>query len=322
MAVSAFRSMNLSITTSPVLGREAGHHPYPKRSFPKRSTKRVRTGCWTCRSRHLKCDESYPVCTPCQKSNRFCDPVRGVRLRGWKLKTWEIPEEVKCIGPIGFVDETRDIVREYDAQGIINGGMEAYGWHSEEESVIKESVSPIYGSNSHEITTSSATSHRSHTFSHSMDWTSGTQTPSDRQAKASKPKSVIRPHFLAPPWTGSSHTQHETHSQNPEHPLTNGEELQIFQAFVNDIARWMDTMTSVKYVRVSPRSTSTDTLVLAYNSISRSADPNTSKRHSCLRYQTSSSAQSKRMGCSYGHEVLQRGNNRAAYTHSKQRSRG
>lgn len=40
--------------------------------------KRVRTGCLTCRERHLKCDEGTPDCQNCRKSSRVCK--RGVRL--------------------------------------------------------------------------------------------------------------------------------------------------------------------------------------------------------------------------------------------------
>lgn len=40
--------------------------------------KRVRTGCLTCRERHLKCDEGLPNCQNCRKSSRICK--RGVRL--------------------------------------------------------------------------------------------------------------------------------------------------------------------------------------------------------------------------------------------------
>jgi hypothetical protein len=40
--------------------------------------KRVRTGCLTCRERHLKCDEGLPNCQNCRKSSRTCK--RGVRL--------------------------------------------------------------------------------------------------------------------------------------------------------------------------------------------------------------------------------------------------
>lgn len=51
--------------------------------------KRVRTGCLTCRNRHLKCDEATPVCMNCQKSNRKCE--RGVRLNFIDLKVEQPP---------------------------------------------------------------------------------------------------------------------------------------------------------------------------------------------------------------------------------------
>lgn len=41
--------------------------------------KRVRTGCRTCRERHLKCDEGEPECNNCLKSNRDCK--RGLELK-------------------------------------------------------------------------------------------------------------------------------------------------------------------------------------------------------------------------------------------------
>jgi hypothetical protein len=41
-------------------------------------SRRVRTGCLTCRERHLKCDEGTPDCNNCRKSSRECK--RGLRL--------------------------------------------------------------------------------------------------------------------------------------------------------------------------------------------------------------------------------------------------
>lgn len=34
--------------------------------------KRTRTGCYTCRSRRVKCDETLPICDRCRKGNRNC----------------------------------------------------------------------------------------------------------------------------------------------------------------------------------------------------------------------------------------------------------
>lgn len=37
-----------------------------------RGALRSRGGCWTCRSRHKKCDEEKPDCRACRKSGRAC----------------------------------------------------------------------------------------------------------------------------------------------------------------------------------------------------------------------------------------------------------
>lgn len=52
----------------------------PERAAPPvvAKSRRVRTGCLTCRERHLKCDEAVPDCLNCRKSSRECK--RGVRL--------------------------------------------------------------------------------------------------------------------------------------------------------------------------------------------------------------------------------------------------
>lgn len=59
--------------------------PSPVMSKPRR----VRTGCLTCRNRHLKCDEAMPICLNCRKSNRKCE--RGVRLNFIDLKVEQPP---------------------------------------------------------------------------------------------------------------------------------------------------------------------------------------------------------------------------------------
>ncbi|CAG8981908.1 hypothetical protein HYALB_00009163 [Hymenoscyphus albidus] len=42
---------------------------------------RSRTGCITCRSRKLKCDESKPICGQCKKGSRECQPSEGIAFR-------------------------------------------------------------------------------------------------------------------------------------------------------------------------------------------------------------------------------------------------
>ena len=40
--------------------------------------RRTRSGCVTCRDRHIKCDEGVPVCNNCLRLRRVC--YRGLRL--------------------------------------------------------------------------------------------------------------------------------------------------------------------------------------------------------------------------------------------------
>lgn len=49
-----------------------------KRKSNSGKNSRTRSGCLTCRDRHMKCDEQQPVCKNCIKSKRKC--YRGVRL--------------------------------------------------------------------------------------------------------------------------------------------------------------------------------------------------------------------------------------------------
>ncbi len=83
--------------------------------------KRVRTGCLTCRSRHLKCDEGTPICLNCRKSHRECE--RGIRLNFIDTTTPKAP--IYLIPPthdwqVTFQDESREIADEY------KGGLAKY----------------------------------------------------------------------------------------------------------------------------------------------------------------------------------------------------
>ncbi|KAI5799580.1 hypothetical protein FPQ18DRAFT_365693 [Pyronema domesticum] len=82
--------------------------------------KRVRTGCLTCRERHLKCDEGTPDCQNCRKSNRTCK--RGVRLNFIDIQTEQPPFVVPISHEwkIDFQDESREIASEYA------GGVKRY----------------------------------------------------------------------------------------------------------------------------------------------------------------------------------------------------
>ncbi|KAI1134807.1 hypothetical protein F5Y05DRAFT_200827 [Hypoxylon sp. FL0543] len=82
-------------------------------------SRRVRTGCLTCRERHLKCDEATPDCLNCRKSNRECK--RGVRLNFIDMTCKEPPYiPVTEEWAVQFQDESRLIASEYQ------GGLGRY----------------------------------------------------------------------------------------------------------------------------------------------------------------------------------------------------
>ncbi|KAK1635542.1 hypothetical protein BDP81DRAFT_450418 [Colletotrichum phormii] len=75
-------------------------------------SKRVRTGCLTCRERHLKCDEGLPDCLNCRKSSRECK--RGVRLNFIDVQVKQPPYMPPTVEwSVQFQDESRLIASEY-----------------------------------------------------------------------------------------------------------------------------------------------------------------------------------------------------------------
>ncbi|RMY69020.1 hypothetical protein D0863_06745 [Hortaea werneckii] len=102
--------------------------------------KRVRTGCLTCRERHLKCDEGMPHCNNCKKSSRTCK--RGVRLNF--IDTWvdRPPRLISMQGThswkVEFLDESRDIASEY------MGGLSKYkALEQEPPAALRQQAPPM-----------------------------------------------------------------------------------------------------------------------------------------------------------------------------------
>ncbi|KAF1923194.1 uncharacterized protein M421DRAFT_328858 [Didymella exigua CBS 183.55] len=58
--------------------------PQAKSPTPKSGVTRTRTGCWTCRGRRKKCDETRPSCMACQGLNLQCEGY-GLRLK-WAIR--------------------------------------------------------------------------------------------------------------------------------------------------------------------------------------------------------------------------------------------
>jgi hypothetical protein len=84
-----------SMNTVDSSGNSRGGRAAPSPSPVAGKSKRVRTGCLTCRERHLKCDEGVPECNNCRKSNRECR--RGIRLNFIDIQVRDPP----CLPPTG-----------------------------------------------------------------------------------------------------------------------------------------------------------------------------------------------------------------------------
>lgn len=103
----------------------------------KRRPQRVRTGCHTCRERHLKCDEALHQCQNCRKSGRVCR--RGVRLNFIDTQILAPP---CCIAQpegiqVTFRDDSRLIASEYV------GGSERYPPQLPEHEPNQDAYSPL-----------------------------------------------------------------------------------------------------------------------------------------------------------------------------------
>ncbi|KAI9375798.1 hypothetical protein BJX61DRAFT_79503 [Aspergillus egyptiacus] len=82
--------------------------------------KRVRTGCFTCRDRHLKCDEGQGQCQNCRKAGRLCR--RGIRLNFMDTQVAAPPTYLRP--PTGAVVKFRDDSRTIASCYV--GGFERY----------------------------------------------------------------------------------------------------------------------------------------------------------------------------------------------------
>jgi hypothetical protein len=65
-------STSAPATSYPSPSSSLNHQPVSQPAPDQKKHKRTRSGCFTCRSRRIKCDESRPVCDRCRKGNREC----------------------------------------------------------------------------------------------------------------------------------------------------------------------------------------------------------------------------------------------------------
>jgi hypothetical protein len=192
--------------------------------------KRVRTGCLTCRERHLKCDEAFPRCQNCQKSGRICK--RGVRLNFIDTQTIAPPHHIAHPPGIqlAFQDESREI-----ASGYI-GGFERYP-------PLKEGPSQFDFA---DVLAAPVIPRQTLPVSPSV-------LPSFEPTSQSEIEPIFNQSYSAPHPTfhdhGSFSPKPAAQSSNGRPYLNTAEEVLLMQVFVEEVGLWMDSMDANKHVR-------------------------------------------------------------------------
>jgi hypothetical protein len=225
--------------------------------------KRVRTGCLTCRERHLKCDEGLPNCRNCQKSSRVCK--RGVRLNfidttvrshpllpptgGWKGRYHHLHAVLHTNHfAVKFQDESREIASEY------KGGL---GRYSHIDQIITPPREPAFEFPPRSMVLDpliSAEIVALPPIQPSGPFSDGGLLP--RQENGHNHSRHTSHHqslasdgsFLAPP--SASHSNPEQRLTPPNETrdyLNSPEELLFMQVFVEEVGLWMDSLDPLKH---------------------------------------------------------------------------
>ena len=214
--------------------------------------KRVRTGCLTCRERHLKCDEGSPDCHNCKKSGRECK--RGVRLNfiDTQCKTPPITPPTHN-WDVSFLDESREIASEY------KGGLGRYAHILPEDvpmpepnqdtsfdfatGLVDESTLPQQGLPSLQ----SFAAEGMEVYSRNTDYA---QDPTGDGQGSVASDSTFSNTTLNPPSHASYPDPQQTLTppSEPRGPLNSAEELLFMQVFVEEVGLWMDSMDPYKHV--------------------------------------------------------------------------
>ena len=213
--------------------------------------KRVRTGCLTCRERHLKCDEGVPSCNNCKKSNRECK--RGMRLNFIDTKV----EDTQLVPPshdwqVNFQDESREIASEY------KGGAGRYAPVEAEDRMDVKLDEFVQAQNPTPLLNAPVMSHQQ---------LPPMATPPEIHAPYTPPKQPERNggmhHSHSSTGSSSSHTMYtpsevsyasdDTMVNNePRNFLNTPDEVLFMQVFLDEVAVWMDSMDKHKHVRLPP----------------------------------------------------------------------
>lgn len=205
-------------------------------------SRRVRTGCFTCRERHLKCDEALHQCQNCRRSGRVCK--RGVRLNFIDTQT-AAPPYCVALPPgaqIAFRDDSRLIASEYV------GGFERYPPPGPDPLLGRDLGSPFefFDSLEHDVLAESNMSMDDSflpEFGHSLSDSAGVLVGINPALTPPSPPRQTVPHTPSGPekqvsanyCTGRIYTPHS------------GDTF-LLRAFVEEVGCWIDSLDTVKHV--------------------------------------------------------------------------
>ncbi|TVY32792.1 Adhesion and hyphal regulator [Lachnellula subtilissima] len=212
--------------------------------------KRVRTGCLTCRERHLKCDEGLPNCQNCRKSSRVCK--RGVRLN-FIDTTVKSPPMIPPTADwkVHFQDDSREIASEY------RGGRSRYAKFDQQsitppqEHPVEYPARPIIRDPFGGEDNNALPPIQQHNVFHTHNRLAVNQdTVHSRQNSHHHSHAGSDGSYLAAP---SSATFNDPEQQTPTPPnepgrcLNTQDEVLYMQVFVEEVGLWMDSMDSNKH---------------------------------------------------------------------------
>ncbi|KIY03896.1 uncharacterized protein Z520_00588 [Fonsecaea multimorphosa CBS 102226] len=209
--------------------------------------KRVRTGCLTCRERHLKCDEALPNCQNCIRSNRKCK--RGVRLNFIDVHCQNPPYLVPRTRDwsVSFQDDSRDIASEYQ------GGREKY--HPLEPEPKRQKVDVSGGAYDYSQIAAPTMSHPQlpapHSYPHSYAESAQAMYSTPTTQAFDDTTSAIGPYPEAARAVRQPYHQQTMVTpveQEQIYPrLEDRNEVLYMQVYVEEVGLWMDSMDAEKH---------------------------------------------------------------------------
>ncbi|PKY03716.1 hypothetical protein P168DRAFT_311278 [Aspergillus campestris IBT 28561] len=194
--------------------------------------KRVRTGCLTCRERHLKCDEALHRCHNCRKAGRICR--RGIRLNFIDTQISAPPHYIKppLWNPVSICDESRRIASEYV------GGFERYPTPEKDILLGGDLHSFPYFGGPVELNTTDQPVYRA------VQSLGSLETTFQQHSHATTPSNEYYQNSTLSPFRSTS--QKAINAVNHTCLQTLDETL-LLQTFVEEVGPWMDSMNAANY---------------------------------------------------------------------------